>query len=243
MDIPIELPEGYYFNEVQGIIERIEDRKALKALQTQDNTFVMYTETPVDRGLVGHGMVSDDAGNIFGAIARADHDNPNIRWMDIVKCPAGQNAFDPTPIAERVIPFLKTDFPVLIRVGPDLLATVTDHAPQEAPRPSNVEGKWIRGVCYVAPPYVPPPQATKGPCVPPGNLNYARPNNTPTRGQLAKLLVVGLEASGFVFPPIAPGQRSFQDVPVGSTYYEPVEKLHSINAFGGYECDPNMKPA
>lgn len=235
--IPIELPEGYYFNEVQGIIERVEDRKALQTMQATANMFVMYTETPMDRGLVGHSMAVDDAKNIFAAIARADHDNPNIRWMDIVKCPAGQNAFDPEPIAERVIPFLKTDFPFLLRVGPDLLASATDHAPQEAPRPSNVEGKWIRGVCTVIPPYTPPPVLREGPCGPLG-IPYFRPNNNLTRGQVCKIQVEALEASGFEFPPYDPNHQYFEDVPVGSPYHEYTAKLASIGAIGGYACVP-----
>jgi hypothetical protein len=232
----IGLPEGYYINEVFGTIEKIEDRKALQTLQAQSNTTVMFRETPKDRGLFGHGMASDDAENIFGAVGKVDHDNPNIRWLLILKCPAGSEVFDPTPIAENVMPFLKGDTVQLIRVGRHLHASVIDHEPKEAPRDSFLEGKFIRNVCTVTPPYTPPAVHTHGPCVPPGNLPYFQPNNTPTRGQLSKIIIETLRGAGIPVPEVPEGQRSFQDVPFDNPFYKDIETMLMLGGISGYSC-------
>jgi hypothetical protein len=68
------------------------------------------------------------------------------------------------------------------------------------------------------------------PCVPPGNRPYFRPNNTTSRGQLAKMVCRAYGCMGTV------SNQSFEDVPPGSTFYEDVEHLHGLGVIGGYPC-------
>jgi hypothetical protein len=69
------------------------------------------------------------------------------------------------------------------------------------------------------------------PCVPPANLPYFRPGAQVTRGQTAKIVAV---ARGLPAPP--PGQQTFQDVAVGSTFWAWIESLASVGSIGGYPC-------
>jgi photosystem II stability/assembly factor-like uncharacterized protein len=69
------------------------------------------------------------------------------------------------------------------------------------------------------------------PCGPSGDP-YFRPNAHVTRGQLAK--IVSLSAG--LNNPIEPATRSFEDVPPGSTFWEPVEQLAYLGVMGGYPC-------
>jgi Tol biopolymer transport system component len=57
-----------------------------------------------------------------------------------------------------------------------------------------------------------------------------QPNNQVTRGQLAKIVS---NAAGYVENHT---EQSFQDVPVGSTFYQFVQRLASRNIIGGYAC-------
>jgi hypothetical protein len=68
------------------------------------------------------------------------------------------------------------------------------------------------------------------PCVPPDNLPYFRPNNNATRGQISKIVS---NAAGFNEP--VTGQ-TFEDVPVGSTFYDFIERLASRGVMSGYPC-------
>jgi hypothetical protein len=74
------------------------------------------------------------------------------------------------------------------------------------------------------------------PCNPPGNLPYFRPNNNATRGQISKIVS---NAAGFVDP--VSGQ-SFQDVAIGSTFYEFIERLASRGVMSGYPCGGAGEP-
>lgn len=74
------------------------------------------------------------------------------------------------------------------------------------------------------------------PCVSPGNLPYFRPGNYVTRGQLSKLVSNG---AGFTDPP---GAQVYQDVPVGSTFYDYIQRLTSRSAVGGYPCGGAGEP-
>jgi hypothetical protein len=69
------------------------------------------------------------------------------------------------------------------------------------------------------------------PCNPPQNRPYFRPNANVTRGQASKIVA---SAKGLAAPP--PGQRTFEDVAVGSTFWEWIESLASVGAIGGYPC-------
>jgi hypothetical protein len=69
------------------------------------------------------------------------------------------------------------------------------------------------------------------PCVPPGDLPYFRPNANVTRGQTAKIVA---SAKGLPSPP--PGRHTFQDVPVGSTFWQWIEALVDAGAISGYSC-------
>lgn len=62
------------------------------------------------------------------------------------------------------------------------------------------------------------------------NDPYFRPSNFVTRGQLAKIVS---QSAGFSEP--AAGQ-TFEDVALGSTFYDYVERLASRGAMGGYPC-------
>jgi hypothetical protein len=79
------------------------------------------------------------------------------------------------------------------------------------------------------------------PCVPPANLPYFRPNNPVTRGQLAKIVA---NAAGLNDPP---GAQVFEDVPVGSLFYDYIQRLTSHGYMSGYPCgspgDPCVPPA
>ena len=69
------------------------------------------------------------------------------------------------------------------------------------------------------------------PCVPPGNRPYFRPNANVTRGQTSKIVA---SARGLPAPP--PGQQTFEDVLVGSTFWEWIESLAANGAISGYAC-------
>jgi uncharacterized delta-60 repeat protein len=72
---------------------------------------------------------------------------------------------------------------------------------------------------------------TGEPCIPPGNRPYFRPNTNVTRGQTSKIMA---SARGLPAPP--PGQQSFEDVSVGSTFWEWIEALATNGAISGYAC-------
>jgi hypothetical protein len=79
------------------------------------------------------------------------------------------------------------------------------------------------------------------PCVPPANLPYFRPNANATRGQISKIVS---NAAGFSDTPT--GQQ-FQDVPVGSTFYDFIYRLVHRSIISGYACggpgEPCVPPA
>jgi hypothetical protein len=75
-----------------------------------------------------------------------------------------------------------------------------------------------------------------GPCVPPDNLPYFLPNANATRGQISKIVS---NAAGFLDPPS--GQQ-FQDVAVGSTFYEFIFRLSTRGIINGYLCGGAGEP-
>jgi hypothetical protein len=74
------------------------------------------------------------------------------------------------------------------------------------------------------------------PCNPPGNLPYFRPNNNATRGQISKIVS---NAAGFSEPHTG---QTFQDVAVGSTFYDFIERLASRGVMSGYPCGGAGEP-
>jgi hypothetical protein len=74
------------------------------------------------------------------------------------------------------------------------------------------------------------------PCVAPANRPYFRPNNPVTRGQLAK--ITG-GAAGWTETPTA---QTFEDVPLGSTFYRYVERIAARGIIGGYPCGAEGEP-
>jgi hypothetical protein len=64
----------------------------------------------------------------------------------------------------------------------------------------------------------------------PGNLPYFRPNASITRGQLSK---IDANAAGLTQTPT--GQQ-YEDVPVGSTFYDYIWRLTDLGVMGGYAC-------
>lgn len=63
-----------------------------------------------------------------------------------------------------------------------------------------------------------------------------RPNNPVTRGQLAKIVS---NAAGLADPP---GTALFEDVPLGSTFYDFVNRLATLGVIGGYPCGGAGEP-
>jgi photosystem II stability/assembly factor-like uncharacterized protein len=63
-----------------------------------------------------------------------------------------------------------------------------------------------------------------------------RPNNPVTRGQLSKIV------SGSAGFPEPPGEQAFEDVPVGSTFYEWVNRLANRGIIQGYPCGGANEP-
>jgi hypothetical protein len=79
------------------------------------------------------------------------------------------------------------------------------------------------------------------PCVPPDNMPYFRPNAYATRGQISKIVS---NAAGFSD---TPSGQQFQDVPVGSTFYDYIYRLSHRGIISGYACggpgEPCVPPA
>lgn len=74
------------------------------------------------------------------------------------------------------------------------------------------------------------------PCAP-GNLPYYRPNTNVTRGQIAKIVVSAAvldDPGSWVL--LNPGTNTFQDVPVGSTFFQYVETAVAHGIINGYPC-------
>ena len=69
------------------------------------------------------------------------------------------------------------------------------------------------------------------PAMPPDNQPYFRPSNSVTRGQLLKMVV---NAAGW--PLLNPATGTFEDVPVGSTFYTYIETGVSHGIINGYPC-------
>ncbi len=74
------------------------------------------------------------------------------------------------------------------------------------------------------------------PCVAPANRPYFRPGNNVTRGQLAK--ITG-GAAGWTETPTA---QTFEDVPPGSPFYLPIERLTARSIITGYPCGGAAEP-
>jgi hypothetical protein len=74
------------------------------------------------------------------------------------------------------------------------------------------------------------------PCVPPANLPYFRPNNNATRGQIAKIIA---NSKGWTETHT---EQSFQDIPVGSTFYQFVQRMSSRSIISGYACGGANEP-
>jgi len=77
---------------------------------------------------------------------------------------------------------------------------------------------------------------TVPPCGQPGESCF-KPNNSSTRAQISKMVVLG-----FNVPINTTGGPHFQDVPVGSTFYEFIETLYNEGAVNGYPCGGGPYP-
>jgi photosystem II stability/assembly factor-like uncharacterized protein len=66
--------------------------------------------------------------------------------------------------------------------------------------------------------------------------NTFRPNNSVTRGQLAKIVS---NAAGF---DADPGSQVFEDVPPDSTFYTWINRLSNLGIMGGYACGGEGEP-
>ena len=75
------------------------------------------------------------------------------------------------------------------------------------------------------------------PCIEPNRRPYFRPSANVTRGQASKIVAF---AKGLPLPPT--GQRTFEDVPVGSTFWQWVEALASTGSIAGYPCGGAGEP-
>ncbi len=70
----------------------------------------------------------------------------------------------------------------------------------------------------------------------PTNRPYFRPNGTASRGQLGKIVS---EAAGFNDTPTG---QTFEDVPIGSTFYLYIERLATRDIMEGYPCGGPGEP-
>ena len=75
------------------------------------------------------------------------------------------------------------------------------------------------------------------PCVAPTNRPYFRPNNNVTRGQLTKIVAIARN-----WGLANPGTASFNDVPVGSTFFQYVETAKQAGIISGYPCGSPGEP-
>ena len=66
---------------------------------------------------------------------------------------------------------------------------------------------------------------------------YFRPGNNVTRGQLCKIVAL---AAGWAL--LDPSSASFQDVPVGSTFFRYVETAYAHGIISGYDCGGPGEP-
>ena len=73
-------------------------------------------------------------------------------------------------------------------------------------------------------------------CIPPNNMSYFRPNANATRGQIAKIVA---NTAGFADPPVG---QTFEDVPIGSVFYDYIENLVAHGVMGGYACGGFEEP-
>jgi hypothetical protein len=73
------------------------------------------------------------------------------------------------------------------------------------------------------------------------NRPYFRPNANATRGQIAKIdVLAAVGALGWTLE--NPPTNSFQDVAVGSTFYQYVETAYAHGVLGGYPCGGSGEP-
>jgi hypothetical protein len=83
----------------------------------------------------------------------------------------------------------------------------------------------------------------------PGNRPYFRPNSPATRGQIAKIDVLAAVAA-LNWTLLNPTTNTFEDVPVGSTFFQYVETAYAHEVLNGYPCgsppagpcEPGNKP-
>jgi hypothetical protein len=73
-------------------------------------------------------------------------------------------------------------------------------------------------------------------CRPPANMPYFRPNANATRGQIAKIVSNSAQFSN------TPVGQTFADVPVGSVFYDFVERLIAHQVMAGYTCGGFEEP-
>jgi S-layer homology domain len=71
----------------------------------------------------------------------------------------------------------------------------------------------------------------------PDNKPYFRVNNTTTRGQMSKIVVLGAG-----LPLVTPSTNTFEDVPVGHTFFDFVETAAANGVIGGYPCGGPGEP-
>jgi hypothetical protein len=79
------------------------------------------------------------------------------------------------------------------------------------------------------------------PCVAPGNKPYFRPNNNATRGQISKI-VVNTAVDGLGWSLLNPTTNTFQDVEVGSPFFQYVETAYARQVLSGYNCGGPGEP-
>jgi hypothetical protein len=77
------------------------------------------------------------------------------------------------------------------------------------------------------------------PCVAPGNRPYFRPGNNITRGQLSKVITLGM---GWPIQTPAAPDYTFEDAPPGSTFFDYVETIVAHSIAGGYPCGGPGEP-
>ncbi len=116
------------------------------------------------------------------------------------------------------------------------------------------EGKGSGATKQEQPPSM-PMECKEFPDVPPGSPYYSHvqclvcadvisgypdgtfgPNNPITRGQLSKLISNAIPLNN------NPGSRLFEDVPVGHTFYDYIQRLAQLSIISGYDCGGPGEP-
>jgi len=200
---------------------------------------IIYEDTTGD-GIIGGFITSfDGAGRRYMGLARSpDEENNNVTVCDLFISDEDGAFSDPPNVSfafRDKIDHIDYDF-----YSETSLEVYSDtHATSGIVR-DREEGYVWEDVWTPKIPSLPPPAPVLEPlCVPPGNLPNFHQNDNVTRGQAAKMIVIGADIP---IPTDVETLQSFQDVPPGSTFHPWIEALHAKRAVNGRPCRVEPQP-